>query len=60
MEGTAFTCLNNEEFINQYNNVSIPAGGLTGEVLTKISDSDNDVEWIKGGSGDFLVTQVFS
>lgn len=40
--------------------LGVPAGGATGEVLTKKSGSDNDTEWKKGGSGDFLVTQVFS
>ena len=122
VEGTAITCLNNEEFINQYRTylgidwkgdwaddvayaiqdgvayngtsyvaiqsgtnhlptdtdywqvvgvkgdqgiqgvagLGVPAGGETGYVLTKKTNADNDTEWKKGGSGDFLVTQVFS
>jgi len=40
--------------------LGVPAGGTTGQVLAKKTDNDNDTEWVKAGSGDFLVTQVFS
>ena len=36
---------------------AVPAGGTTGQVLTKHSDADNDVEWADpqggGGTGDY-------
>lgn len=37
--------------------VAIPAGGTTGQVLAKKSDTDRDCEWVDqsgGGSGDYL------
>lgn len=30
---------------------AVPPGGTTGQVLTKTSDTDNDVEWAAGGGG---------
>ena len=31
--------------------VGLPPGGVTGQVLTKKSNADNDVEWADGGTG---------
>jgi hypothetical protein len=34
---------------------SLPAGGTTGQVLSKASNTDNDVEWVDASAGgDFL------
>lgn len=49
-----------KETDDKFDNVhSIPAGGTTGQVLKKSSDSDYDTEWADesgggGGSGDYL------
>ena len=42
---TPITCLNNAEFINQFNAKLVPDGGDTGEVLKKKSNSDGDYEF---------------
>lgn len=34
--------------------LGVPAGGLTGEVLKKKSDADNDTEWGEGGSSSVV------
>lgn len=36
---------------NGRNGIGVPAGGLTGEVLTKFSDTDYDTYWVAGGGG---------
>lgn len=33
---------------------AVPAGGTTGQVLAKASDTANDVEWTAAGNGDML------
>lgn len=40
--------------------LGVPSGGTAGYVLRKKTNADNDTEWAKASSGDFLVTQVFS
>jgi len=36
---------------NGRNGIGVPAGGLTGEVLTKASGTDYDTYWVAGGGG---------
>lgn len=33
---------------------ALPTGGLTGQSLAKVSDSDFDVDWVSAGAGDML------
>lgn len=33
---------------------AVPAGGTTGQVLSKLSNADNDVSWANAGAGDML------
>lgn len=34
--------------------VAVPAGGATGQILGKVSDADNAVQWQNAGAGDVL------
>lgn len=45
-----------DESITTLTSSSIPTGGLTGQILSKRSNTDNDVEWIAppSNNGDFL------
>lgn len=48
-----------EDFTNKkyVDNLAVPAGGTTGQVLAKKSDTDRDCEWVDqsgGGGGDYL------
>ena len=43
--------LSNGKYIDDQMANGIPAGGTTGEVLTKASNDDYDVEWAPGGGG---------
>ena len=40
------------------NGVGVPAGGTTGQVLAKKSNTDYDTEWVNGGSGSGAVDSV--
>lgn len=42
---TPITCLNNAQFINQFNQKLVPDGGTAGQVLKKKSNSDGDYEF---------------
>jgi hypothetical protein len=43
--------LNNGKYIDDQMGNGIPDGGTTGQVLSKASNDDYDVEWVTGGGG---------
>ena len=38
----------------------VPSGGLSGQVLSKLSNSDYDTTWVSGGSGDLVAANNLS
>ena len=44
--------------LGQLNGALAPAGGTTGQVLAKASNTDYDLEWITGGGGGGITVNI--